>query len=413
MRRWGVAARMAGLSLAGALATTACAGQVEWGGDPVPEFSHAWWGHRAEQQWFLLVVDDAPTPAARRLRERLAADLHGFFDEVDVADCGLSADPARYRPVDFRLVIVGASGTLLPRFRDDEGLHAIGADASPELLAAFEEAGGQAIQGMETAEVLPFVGAAELAHYVKLIQGAVKARSDTEEELALLLGRPTWPWMGLATTRRDVSELPLELTWNDNIVDVRLLHWPESGPCPTSPDSTIFPSLEPLRATWTSPACSRTATVFAARGVTECVPQCMDWTPPVDAAGRVECQVFGEFPIHVDCEDFPGWTFLDTTTTQFEGPESWTVNLCELKQAEGPALEACVSDFACEGCEPSFCLRRPFTEADDADPAHRRATSAADSPACEQRTGTPSWDRLRIVQGADQVGGFLRAVCRE
>jgi hypothetical protein len=73
-----------------------------------------------------------------------------------------------------------------------------------------------------------------------------------------------------------------------------------------------------------------------------------------------------------------------------------------------------MSDFACEGCEPSFCFRRSFTAEDGENPEHQRPTEAEDTPFCELfGDGEPLWERLRVVHGADQVGGFLRAVCQQ
>jgi hypothetical protein len=378
----------------------------------VTQFEVTRWSPAAATIWTLLVVDDAPTEAARSMRALLAADLHGFFDYVE--GCGTSSDPASYRPIDQRLIVVGSSGTLEPRFRDEEGLHAFGVDASPELLLAYEEAGEAAILGMETTEVLPFTGVAELAHYVNLIEGTVAPRSPGEEEIVRLLPETLmWPWAALARTRPDLSpEHPpvTSASWS-----LRLLHWPEDGSCPPFPRGEVdIPSLEPLQAQRTSPACFEEATVFTPSylaGKYTCA--CLPWAPPADAAGRVSCRVYGEFPADADCGAVPGWTFLDSTTSKLSGDDTRPVHLCELRQAEGVALDACIHDFACEGCEPSFCFRRAFTEADNEDPAHLRRVPAADPLVCDASGEPLILDRLRFVLGADQIGGPMRVVCQK
>jgi hypothetical protein len=380
----------------------------------VTQFEITRWGRLASQQWFLLVVDDAPTEAARRLREHLADDLVGFFDERPGA-CGISwSDPATYRPIDLRLIVVGSSGTLEPRFRDEEGLHALGEDASPALLAAFEAAGRQAILATETDEVRPSVGQFEVVHYMNLLGGESAPRSVAEAELAEVLPSPGWPFVGLAMTRPDASPEGPPLTWTSAVLDVRMLDWPEDGSCPVHDHYRAdVPAFYPLNGAWTSPDCYQEAEMFDGDTVQDCAPTCMSRLPAVDAAGQVACRVYGEFPLEVDCEDNPGWTFLESTASGLGLDEALEVNLCELHQAEGDALEACIHDFACEGCEPSFCFRRPFTNEDEDDPAHTRRTFAADSLACTALYGQQSWDRLRIVHGADQVGGLIRVVCQE
>jgi|GEM_PF-2199707 len=405
------------VAFASLVALSCACGQVVSGaqGDPgsVTQFEIVLSGSGAFEQWILLVVDDAPTEAARSLRLHLADDLRGFIDDLDAADCGIVADPAAYRPIDLRLVVVGASGTLQPRFRDAEGLHALGPDASPELLGAFEEAGRQAILATETAEVLPFVGEFEVAHYLNLLEEGGQPRSAAEAELATLLPSPSWPFIGLAKTRSDVSTnvAPVISSWG---LEVSLLDWPEDGTCPEHPESRIdLPALDPVGGRWTSPHCHEEARIFEPGLVADCAPRCMSRVP-LDASGRLNCRIYGDFPPDVDCQQSPGWTFVETTMSEVEGYENFQVNVCEMRQAEGAALDACINDFACEGCEPSFCFRRPFTSEDDDDPAHRRPGSAADDSYCETvRHTEASWQRLRFVHGVEQVGGFIRVVCQD
>lgn len=381
------------------------------------QFEHKWPVLTDDRPlWHLLVVDDAPTEAARRLREQLAEDLRGYFNDVDRACCEIRADPALYRPIDWRLIVVGASGTLPPRFQDEEGLHAVGVDATPDLLNAFETAGGQAILATETSEVLPFLGAAELAHYLNLTHGAATPRSSAEAELVSALSEQAWSMAALATTRPDESPEDLDIAEQVSTYSVYLLDRPEDGSCPYDrSEHASLPSFEPLAESWSSSGCYEPTDVFPPPGVADCALACMPRAPSVDDSGKVACRVYGEFLPDVDCENSPGWTFLE------QGPPSgWgfmgvpLVNLCELRQAEGDALQACIHDFACEGCEPSFCFRRPFTETDDADPAHQRPTPAKDFRYCERfSSGGPSWERLRIVHGAEGEAGFLRAVCQQ
>lgn len=397
----------------------ACSGEVTSGVAPdagsVTQFEHVWWGATVAPRLFLLIVDDAPTDAARQLREALGEDLRGFFDDIDLDDCLIQADPAVYRPIDFRLIVVGSSGTMPPLFRDEAGLHALGIDASPEILAGWEMAGADAIRAMEAPSVLPFMGAAELAHYVNLLGGTAEPRNSAEEELAHVVTEGTWPWMGLATTRPDESPDVLDIAWQGQVAYVHLLDWPEDGTCPADKaEHASFPSLVPLGSEWTSKECFGEASIFDPLGVADCYPACMPRAPAVADDGRVACRVYGEFPLDVDCETAPGWTFIEQSNSIYESTEPRPVNLCELRQAEGRALQACISDFACEECEPSFCFRRSFTAEDGEDPAHERPTWAEDSTFCEVLgDGGPLWERLRLVHGADQVGGFVRAVCQE
>jgi hypothetical protein len=366
--------------------------------------------------WTVLVVDDAPTEAARSMRVLVAEGLRGFFDK-ELGGCGAwNADPAAYRPIDQRLIVVGASGTLEPRFRDEEGLHAVGVDASPELLAAYEEAARQAILEMETSEVLPFVGVAELAHFVNLIEGNATPRSSVEEEL--LGSRPegavgyVWQaWAALSRTRPDESPAHPAAMDKDRAWSLNLLYWPEDGTCPPLPGGQAqVPTLEAMDARWTSPACFEEANVLTMPTLAaKCTPWCLPWMPALDDEGRATCRVYGEFWNGADCEEMPGWTFLESTLGALDGHE---VNLCELRQSEGDALEACVNDFGCDGCEPSFCFRRAFTEADEGDPAHQRPVPAADHDACDS-TGRLPTGRLRIVHGAEQFHGTLRVVCQK
>jgi len=403
----------------GALVLICACGDVVSGIDEdsgsVTQFEFRYWKSTAAPSWFLLVVDDAPTQAARTLRQRLAEDLRGYFDDLDAADCGIEADPAVYRPIDWRLIVVGASGTLEPRFRESEGLYAKGADASPDLLSAFEEAGGQAIVATEASEVLPFVGQYELVHYLNLVQGSAEPRNDAEAELVSVLSPEAWPAAAVAGTRLDVSsDVPPLISSVRPLWDVIMLDWGEDGySCPEHDRSDLVPAFDPLGVIW-SPGCWEDARVFESFFVADCVPACMNRLPKPDEAGRVACRVFGEFPEDVDCEDSAGWVFLEHTVTDYEGAEPWPVNLCELRQAEGAALDACVNDFGCEDCVSSFCFRRPFTEDDEDDPAHRRPTPAADSLYCPYYGNTAaSWSQFRMPHGADQVDGFIRIVCQE
>lgn len=376
----------------------------------VSQFEFMLWRPGAPTIWTVLVIDDAPTEAARSLREHLVADLRGFFDEAD--GCAVSADPASYRPIDHRLIIVGASGTLEPRFRDEEGLHAFGVDASPGLLVAFEQAAEAAILSMETAQVLPFVGVAELAHYANLVEGAELPRSPAEEELVgLFPGRGTYALAALASTRPDLSPEHLPVSSVKHLWALSLLHWPEDGSCPAlAHGEEDIPSLQRLAPRFSSPRCFEEATIFTVlNGKHTC--SCLPWAPPADAEGQVPCRVYGEFPADTDCEQMAGWTFLESTQSGYHGEDPWPVNLCELRQAEGAALDACVHDFACEGCEPSFCFRRAFTEADENDPAHERPTPAADH--CDGPNGPLPLDRVRLVHGADQIGGAIRVICQK
>jgi len=384
--------------------------------EPIPTFETSFWGGVAPTRWFLLVVDDAPTWAARRLRERLADDLHGYFDDLDAADCGIRADPAVYRPVDLRLIVVGSSGTLEPRFRDSDGLHALGVDASPALLAAFEQAGREAILAMETPEVLPFVGQFELVHYLNVFEGKDETRSSVEDELveAMPPRFGVWPSAALAQTRPDLSPPGPDVRVPANLLEVRLLDWPEDGSCPSHTGPATAPAFAPLDGVWTSPDCFGAARIFEVDSKDACPRVCMPRLPVTDPNGHVACRVYGEFPIHVDCEEKPGWTYLSSPESVLSDWKRWDVNLCELRQAEGPALTACIRDFSCSGCEPSFCFRRRFITADATNPGHQRPTATAEPLDCEgSGAANSSWERFRIVQGADQVDGTIRVVCEE
>jgi hypothetical protein len=397
--------------------TLGCGGEGVSGGEggagSVTQFEHDLWGREVFPRWFLLVVDDAPTDAARNLRQRLAEDLQGYFDDEAAAECS-SGDPAIYRPIDWQLIVVGASGTLEPRFRAEEGLHPVGRDASPDMLAAFEEAGAQAILEMETSAVLPAIAEAELAHYLNLLAGAADPRSASEAELVVSVTSDAWPWGALALTRPDASSEHPAVAWTEPSFEVLLVEWSEDGLCASSGEDDRFtlPGLAPLEVRRVSRECYEESWLFDPQNGGHCFPGCLSRLPSATENGQVVCRVYGEFPADVDCEEQPGWTFLESTLSTIIGYQNWPVNLCELRQAEGAALEACIEDLACEGCEPSFCFRRPFTAEDEDDPAHQRPAPAADSAYCASE-GLQSWERLRIVHGADQVGARIRVVCQE
>jgi hypothetical protein len=387
---------------------------VENSADGVTQFETILWGPSTPTRWFLLVVDDAPTEAARSLRQHLAADFRGFFDHLDDADCFTGADPAVYRPIDWRIVVVGSSGTLEPRFSAEDGLHAVAKDASPALLLALEEAVSEAILATETSEELPFVGQFELTHYLNLIQGVTEPRSPAETELSSVVSSEHWPWVGMARTRADTSPEGPAVEWTASVLDVMVVDWPEDGPCPVHERWEQIPALYPLTTIWTSDTCFEEATLFVPRGYSSCATSCMPDQPATLPSGEVRCRVYGEFPLDADCEQAPGWTFLEQAESLSSFADVPPVNLCELRQAEGAALDACVNDFACEGCEPSFCFRRAFTEDDESNPAHQRPTTTADFAYCPLHADTDiPWDRLRIVHGADQGNGLIRVVCQE
>jgi hypothetical protein len=125
-------------------------------------------------------------------------------------------------------------------------------------------------------------------------------------------------------------------------------------------------------------------------------PACLSHPPVRSSSGSASCRILAQEQLYT-CPTDIGW--LDPLDSDgVRRPRTISVNgtslqVCEIVQLEGAALEACRNDLTCTGCTPGWC----WTE-----------VSELASGACAPGTVYPAF---RFVGGSDQPGVTVTIVC--
>lgn len=370
---------------------------------------------------WVLVVDDAPTDEARVLRQQLARDVIGVFDDIDSAEADIDPDPGVFRPIDYRIVVVGASDTLPPVHVEHDPDLAVQADnATPEVQNRWEEAVGRAILATETPNTEPLLAIEVASRWRRFLIGEEEPSSAADRLFAGSI--PNWNLVTLlvATTRPDEGTSSVERLDAGHDVASYGAYLPSWGTCyDGEPVELALPRLAQAIRHWVPSSCTDEVNLFSAHGVADGSYSCLPSQPRLDAKGQAACLLHGYVPLEELCPKELGW--LDPMDNHgvrrprvgvpHFANEFWRV--CELPQLEGPALRSCREDFTCDDCEPGWCFRRAWTEEDLSQEIKvRDYTFSADFETwCERNFRRPSYDRVRIVHEAGIRSMSLKLTC--
>src|SRR5690606_33836942 len=78
-------------------------------GEELRQISRLKIGAYTRHRLIVLIVDDAPTEEARRMREQLAEGFLGWIDDFRYGACGYGSDFAQDFPMDVRLLLIPSS----------------------------------------------------------------------------------------------------------------------------------------------------------------------------------------------------------------------------------------------------------------------------------------------------------------
>jgi len=350
-----------------------------WGGvgcgSGSPEYGDAPSGSGAQLRWefgagapspetFLVLVDD--TQAGAGLRDALAT----AFDDLDAqrairrAGCAAPVDPAAWHPIDRSVVLLhpstpGALGYSSPA--QDPALRLQAQQTFGPERARWMAAVRAGINAQPAAPAAPFQALAALSNADSLLLG-LRAPQNAEEEAVLdALPSPLSFAQVIALATEDASpgeaeQYPRELRSELLSVVLPAREARERSDCsergvPTTPRYQAF--SESAQA-WPC----QNPQLLPADLWSECSTSCLLQPIAIDA-GIAQCRAIAKYPGREPCPAELGW--LDPIdgsgqrSPRLDGGEADATRVCEIRQLEGAALDACVTRLDCAGCEPGWC----------------------------------------------------------
>lgn len=319
----------------------------------------------------VLVVDDAPTPAAAALRKHVAEDLESGLHQLVTNRWGscYSNDPAEDHYTDERIVVVfpSAPGVATVSPATSPGLAWITNTTGHGEAQSLAEATEQALAARTAApgEVYRPIRAA--TRTAQLVLGLRAPESDAENALLGSLEPSAWVRVLVASTRDDQGTDPIDdlvASWDAPAATEHLYETIVAGPFGTSEGSChATTALGSTRLfAWASESgaaklgwpCGAT-TGWLGEGVScFCGDWCLSNPPLKSATGAVACRIWVDQRDLSRCDPSKGRTDPDGIPTWVA---EWGTKYrrCELRQLEGAALEACRTTLACDGCPAGWC----------------------------------------------------------
>ena len=350
------------------LGSVACgSSSSEYGDAPGSSGSQIRWQFGAgapSPETFLVLVDD--TEAAVGLRDALATAFEGLDAVLAVhrASCTPPVDPAAWHPIDRSVVFVhpstpGALGYSSPA--QDPALRLQAQQTFGPERAHWMEAVRAGINAQPAAPGAPFQALAALTNAESLLLGSRAPESTEEQALLDALPSPLTFGKVLALATEDESA-------------------GEASQYPREPHAellgSVLPALEPHEASDcaergvpTTPryqAFSESAQAWPCQNpdflgadlYAECSTHCLTHAIAIDSE-TAQCRAMANYPGSEPCPAELGW--LDPLdghgqrTARVDGSGANATRVCEIRQLEGAALDACVTRLDCSGCEPGWC----------------------------------------------------------
>lgn len=328
-------------------------GQIHWDLITVGPTTETW----------LVLVDD--TEAGAGLRDALAKAFDDWDTELAVhqESCTAPVDPAAWHPIDRSIVFVhpstpGVAGYASPA--QDPALRLQAQQLFGPERARWMDAVRAGINAQSASPGAPFQALAALADAESLLEGSRQPESAAERDVLDAL--PTshfWEVLALATEDESAGEAS-QYTHNPihEVIGAVLpaAEQRESSDCsergvPTTPRYQAFsqsaqawPCEEP--------------DFFFTRLWSDCSTRCLQRPIAIDA-GTAQCRATATFSGSDPCPRELGWLDpLDAQgdrTPRINGDGLNATRVCEIRQLDGAALEACVNRLDCADCEPGWC----------------------------------------------------------
>jgi hypothetical protein len=320
---------------------------------------------------FVLVVDDADTAEAAKLRERVAQSVRASLlahIESRWGSCG-SADPAEWHPGNIQFVVARPSapdGALLLTSEDVPALAWITQTSKAEEIDAV-------VAGVTEALARRFAAAGEVYRPLRATKSVMdlvtSARAPTgasETAFVASLSKDLVVQVLVASTREDEDAQSVS-TYALGKIDLPIF----VVPTVVGPFVSDSPTCEPLQLgssrleTWAELSDARgfihdctfddAWNMLLHPGWADCGSICQPKPMAVSSEGVAECRIMID-QVDLDlCDPARGLRDPDGKPT-FVDRHGTKLRRCEVNQLEGADLEACRHSLECSGCASGFCV---------------------------------------------------------